>query len=134
MARPTEYNAGVNEKARAYLKDYKTLGDVVPSIEGLAVELDVARKTLYNWANENEEFLHTLEAIKSTQARLTMNGGLDESFNSTISKLLLANHGYSDKQELTLIPVDPEAKKASDAAISSYLNPKDDDSGNTPKQ
>lgn len=100
--RPTEYNEEVLKKAQDYVKHYVTNGDVIPSIAGLAVHLGVAKNTLYNWAKEekNIEFMHTLEEIAYRQENVTLNSGLKGVFNSTISKLVLANHGYHDKQQI----------------------------------
>lgn len=76
-------------------------GDVVPSRAGLAVHLDVTRRTLANWAKENDQFLTTLDKINTTQEKMALSGGLVGDYNSVIAKLLLANHGYSDKQDLS---------------------------------
>lgn len=100
MGRPTLYNEGMINKAEKYQKDHLEEGDHVPSIEGLALFLGVQKKTLYNWADEHEEFLHTLEKVKLRQAKMLINGGLIGDYNSTITKLMLHNHGYSDKQEI----------------------------------
>ncbi|BAE74832.1 hypothetical phage protein [Sodalis glossinidius str. 'morsitans'] len=90
------------EKAKAYLLgDYENLGDVVPSVAGLACYLGISRSTAQEYAKENEEFSGTLEAIKTLQENRLINKGLTGDFNATITKLMLANHGYSDKQELT---------------------------------
>ncbi|WP_166506701.1 DNA-packaging protein [Sodalis glossinidius] len=90
------------EKAKAYLLgDYEKLGDVVPSVAGLACYLGISRSTAQEYAKENEEFSGTLEAIKTLQENRLINKGLTGDFNATITKLMLANHGYSDKQELT---------------------------------
>ena len=47
--------------------------------------------------------MDTLEAIQTKQEMMLANGGLSGAYNSTITKLMLANHGYSDsvKQDLT---------------------------------
>ena len=46
------------------------------------------------------EFLDTLELIKSRQEVELINKGLKGEFNASIAKLMLANHGYSEKQTL----------------------------------
>ena len=75
-------------------------GDVVPSRAGLALELRVSRETLTNWERVNPEFLGTLEQLSAIQERISLNKGLTGDFNSAIVKLLLANHGYSDRQNI----------------------------------
>lgn len=90
-------------KAKEYINDYMYDGDVIPSIEGLSFYLDVSRKTIYNWRDgENADLiLHTLDAIESKQKSLSLNKGISGEFNSTIAKLVLANHGMHDKQDST---------------------------------
>lgn len=96
--RPTEYNADIQAKAEAYAEGgYEACNDVVPSYAGLASYLRVSRQTLYNWGDKNPEFMDTLKDIESEQEKLALSGGLRGDYNPTITKLLLANHGYSDK-------------------------------------
>jgi len=99
---PTKYNEDMLQKAKDYLVDYSP--DVIPSVVGLARHLKVASKTIYNWAENDESgrFLHTLAQIKDSQHAEALNKGLDGTFNATIVKLLLANHGYSEKQSTVL--------------------------------
>ncbi len=99
MARPTKYNEEVLEKAKDYIDNHLEQGDEVPSIEGLSYYLSVNRDSLYEWAKEHEAFSDTLSDIKSKQAKLLINGGLVGDYNASIAKLMLYNHGYSEKQE-----------------------------------
>ena len=103
MARPTDYNEELQSRADAYAEGgFIEAGDVVPSRAGLALELELSRNTLTNW-EKHPAFLSTLDKISYLQERISLNGGLRGDLNSTIVKLLLANHGYSDKlqQDLT---------------------------------
>jgi hypothetical protein len=97
--RPTDYNEEVQKKATDYLFRYEEIGDVIPSVEGLSIFLQVARKTIYNWAkDENKtEFLHTLDQINVVQKKVLLEKGLKGDFNSNITKLALGNHGMSEK-------------------------------------
>lgn len=100
VGRPGKF-AGSLEKAKEYLMGgYETVGDVVPSVAGLACYLGVTRKSIYEWAKQSEELSDTLEGIQALQENRLINKGLTGDFNATISKLMLANHGYSDKQEV----------------------------------
>jgi len=99
MARPTKYNDEVLEKAREYIENHEQYDDLVPSVEGLAYHIKVSKNSLYAWAEENEEFLTTLEAVKTKQAKMLLSGGLSGDYNASIAKLMLYNHGYSEKQE-----------------------------------
>ncbi|EPL6584949.1 DNA-packaging protein [Providencia rettgeri] len=88
-------------KAKEYLMGgYETVGDVVPSVAGLACYLGVSRKTVYEWVKESTDLSDTLEGILAMQENKLINKGLNGDFNPTITKLMLANHGYSEKQEV----------------------------------
>lgn len=96
---PTKYSKEKLNISIDYVKNYKEHGDIVPSVVGLAVLLEVSKKTLYNWAAvpENKDFLHTLEKLSTNQERGLLNGGLSGDLNPQITKMMLYNHGYSDK-------------------------------------
>lgn len=95
--RPTKYNGDLQAKADKYARDYESLGELVPTVAGLCVHLDLARSTLYKWAEEKPLFSDTLERINQIQELKLVNGSLANTMNANISKLMLANHGYSDK-------------------------------------
>ncbi len=97
--RPTKYSEEMLQKAHDYLDSYEEYGDVVPHVEGIADVCKVSMSTVYLWAQEHEDFSDTLRACKAIQARGLKNKGLDGTFQPTIAKLMLANHGYSDRQE-----------------------------------
>ncbi len=128
--RPTKYSEEVLEQAREYIAScvdkvtkYQVGEDKdgnptygfkcevrMPTAEGLASHLGVSRKTLYNWADKNEEFLHILEAINQEQVKRLIDKGLSGDYNSTIAKLVLARHGYKDESRVE----DEGAKKQID--------------------
>lgn len=99
--RPTVYTAELIKRARGYLTAFKDMGDVVPTIAGLACVLGVTRETCRAWANEPDkaEFSAIMKELMQRQERELVNGGIGGNFNSTITKLLLSKHGYSDKVE-----------------------------------
>ncbi|EPS9063945.1 DNA-packaging protein [Providencia stuartii] len=100
MGRPSKFAESL-VKAKEYLMGgYETVCDVVPSVAGLACYLGVSRSTVQQYAKENEDFSGTLESIKTLQENRLINKGLIGEFNPTITKLMLANHGYSEKQEV----------------------------------
>jgi hypothetical protein len=119
--RPTDYSKEILEKAQEYLdscqdeevqlvkleneeKGYTSYENKLrvdlPSIEGLARHLEVSRSTPYEWAKQHPEFSDILKDIKLEQAKRLINNGLSGDYNSTITKLILTKHGYSDKTEL----------------------------------
>jgi hypothetical protein len=100
--RPTKYNKGVLQKAEAYINHYDDHGDAVPTAAGLACVLRVGKRTLYSWAERHAEFQHTLDKLNATQERVLTSHGLTGNFSSVITKLMLCNHGYSDKKETQL--------------------------------
>ncbi|MEF3108642.1 DNA-packaging protein [Raoultella sp. WB_B2P2-3] len=100
VGRPSKFAESL-EKAKEYLMGgYEAVGDVVPSVAGLACYLGVTRKSIYEWAKGSDELSDTLEGILSMQENKLINKGLTGDFNATITKLMLANHGYSDKTEV----------------------------------
>lgn len=102
IGRPSKLAVSL-EKAKAYLMgEYKTVGDVVPSVAGLACYLGISRSTAQEYAKENQAFSGTLAAIKTLQENSLINKGLMGEFNPTIVKLMLSNHGYAEKQETAL--------------------------------
>ncbi|MDK4680309.1 terminase small subunit [Kingella negevensis] len=100
VGRPTTLTQEHFEGAEWYLKGgFKERDEVVPSIAGLACFLGVARQQVQSWGEQNKEFKAALDAIKSAQEVLLINKGLQGDFNPAIAKLMLFNHGYSDKVE-----------------------------------
>jgi len=107
VARPTDYCEEMNKKALDYLENYEEVhGDSIPSVAGLAVSLGVAKSTVYLWKGLHDEFSDTLDRIMTSQERKALNNGINGVFNATITKLVLANHGYSEastiQQNLTV--------------------------------
>ena len=113
IGRPTLLDEKMLEKAKHYLVDgFREIENLVPSTAGLCCYLGVSKSAVYVWSEDTEanrkdpirrEFMDTLEAIQTKQEMMLANGGLSGAYNSTITKLMLANHGYSDsvKQDLT---------------------------------
>lgn len=99
--RPTLYTPELVKRARGYLTSFKDMGDMIPSIAGLACVLGVTRETCHAWARDpkKEEFSDILRELAQRQERELLSGGLSGNFNPTISKLVLARHGYSDRVE-----------------------------------
>lgn len=120
MARPVEYNETVVKLAEEYISQcvddieeyHKTRGEKsdtyerlvrvkMPTLEGLAVHLGIARKTIYNWADTYPEFLHVIEKLQAIQADRLLNNGLSGDYNPTIAKVLLTKHGYREGTDVT---------------------------------
>ncbi|AID17915.1 hypothetical protein AVT64_gp39 [Acinetobacter phage YMC11/12/R2315] len=100
VGRPSGLTPELIEKAKEYLiTGYKEIENIVPSIAGLGCYLGIGRSTIYEYKALSPEFADTLDAIMMKQEMLLINGGLSQQFSGTITKLMLANHGYSDKVE-----------------------------------
>lgn len=114
--RPSKYNDDVLATAADYIVNFVDYGDQIPSVVGLAVALETHRDTIYAWAKDKDkaEFSDIVKRLSTNQERKLLNGGLDNSFNPTIAKLLLAKHGYSDKQETDITSGGDKIKSFSD--------------------
>jgi len=96
--RPTKYTPALQKKADEYVKNLPD-GQIVHSVEGLALHLGIHRDTCYAWRDSIEEFSDTLESVMKMQAVSLINNGLAGEFNSAITKLMMANHGYRDTSQ-----------------------------------
>jgi hypothetical protein len=106
VGRPTSYSEQILIDANDYIsrcndqwKDNRLIVSV-PTVEGLAFHLEVSRSTVYLWQKEYPEFSDIIEMLLQKQAQALINNGLSGNYNSTIAKVLLTKHGYTDKQEI----------------------------------
>lgn len=100
--RPTKYTAALDAAAKQYVIDYEKHGHPFPSVVGMAIVIGVIKSTLYRWAAAKRgDFCDTLANCVDFQEMIVLNGSIKNEFNSTISKLVLANFGYHDKQDST---------------------------------
>ncbi len=127
-----------------YLKnDYKDrLIEVkLPSIEGLAIHLNIHRSAMYIWEATADyekdpnslfcQFFDILEKLRAMQANRLINNGLMGSYSPVIAKLLLSSkHGYIEKSDITsggnAIGPTPEATALANVALAKFLG-KDED-------
>lgn len=102
--RPTKCTPELIEQAKAYVLEYKDVHEhVIPSVVGLCKVLKIAKSSVYLWgAEEDSEFSDILEELMEYQQHELLNSGLSGTFNSTITKLILTKHGYTDKQDTQL--------------------------------
>lgn len=99
VGRPTKYNDAMQEQADAYVINWSER-DAVPSRVGLCCYLGISKHTSFEWEKIHPEFSATLACVDTLQEHTAVNKGITGEFNSTITKLVLANHGYSDKQNI----------------------------------
>lgn len=105
VGRPSKYQDDIEEVVEAYL--FKECIDVfnprtrrldvnLPSIEGLALYLNVNRDTLYSLAKRHENYQLALQRVKVQQRLRLINQGLAGNYSTSIACLMLRmNHGMS---------------------------------------
>lgn len=122
----TTYNEKMQAKIDEYLDVYET---PIPSVAGLSLYLGVTRACIYKWSKvpENTALVESLARLSATQEEKALTGGLLGDYNSTITKLVLANHGYSDKAEVkTEITTNDMTDEQLTARLKSLINAVDD--------
>jgi hypothetical protein len=97
--RPTKLTPELLEKAKQYIDGGYLLDELVPTVAGFSLFLGISKQTAYEWAKINQEFSDFLEEVMRRQEKGLLKGGLAGDYNSTIAKLMLTKHGYTDKQE-----------------------------------
>ncbi len=106
MARPTIYTEEYITKVKEYIDscvdDVEKKKVRLPSIEGLAVYLDINKDTIYAWCEVNKEFSDVIDSLRANQANKLLENGLSGAYNPTIAKVLLTKHGYREGTELDL--------------------------------
>jgi hypothetical protein len=107
MARPTKLTKELVEKASKYIDETKMGGQFfgdLPTIEGLAIYLDIRRSTIYEWeagsTTLQKQFSDIVDDVKTHQAYKLVGKGLKGEYNAAITKLMLSKHGYVEKSEV----------------------------------
>jgi DNA-binding transcriptional regulator YiaG len=100
--RPKKLTPELIEQARQHLLSFDvSIGTLLPTIEGLAIELKISRDTVYEWEKENEEFSDIVKELRSQQAQKLIQNALAGRYNASIAKLILSGkHGYVEQTEL----------------------------------
>ena len=100
--RPTDYKHEETIKlTKAYFADsYGVAKDNVPTIDGLAVYLDVCRDTVYAWKKKFPEFTYTIKRGEAHQGRAITNLLTDKERFTTGSIFVAKNvMGWVDRVE-----------------------------------
>lgn len=74
--RPTKYNPDVFRKIKEYLSMCGREQTGLPSLEGLALHLDVRRETIWEWSKRYPEFSNSLKKIAEKQKQQLMEDGM----------------------------------------------------------
>lgn len=101
--RPTKYDAERTPKEFAeYMSVWKKNGDMIPTIAGLSLHLEISMETVQAWRRDSDKkiFSVMLRGLLAIQHKTLVEGGLDGTMNSTICKLVLSKHGYSERLDI----------------------------------
>ncbi len=106
--RPTKLTDELIEQGWDYFDGdepgYVQDGDPLPTVEGLALWLNIGRTAVYEWAKGDDDlhtrFANMLESLQATQARMLISNSLIGKYQPTITKLLLNKHGYTEQSEV----------------------------------
>jgi len=112
VGRPSIRESKKADALRYVMGAWRDVGDVVPSIAGLACFLGVNKDTIHTWALEDSNFSDYSKGIKVLQERSLLNGGLSGDFNSNVCKMMLTKHGYSDRIEQDMTSSDGSMRPA----------------------
>ncbi len=99
--RPTKLTDELIAQAKDHVDNFDvSIATLLPTIEGLALELDVSRDTIYEWEKENKQFSDIVSNLRSKQAQKLIQNSLQNRYNASIAKLILSGkHGYVEKNE-----------------------------------
>ena len=97
--RPTKYTPDIWPKIREYVSMCGSQQMALPTIEGLALHLEVNRDTIHEWSKKHPEFSDTIKGILMKQKVQLMNDGMygGKEINQAMAIFLLkVNHGMKD--------------------------------------
>lgn len=99
--RPTDYNPKFVKIIDNYIKEALDVS-FLPTMQGLALCLNVNGDTLVEWGKKYPKFSAALTRLMNNQAVMLMNKGLTNEYNPTIAKLILSsNHGMKERADVT---------------------------------
>lgn len=101
--RPTKLTPELVKRAEEYLAETSVMGiqALLPTIEGLAIALDISTETLYDWERKENEFSDIVKDVRKNQAQKIIQNVMVGRYNPMISKLLLSKHGYVEQTDIT---------------------------------
>ena len=114
MARPTLYSDDVLVKVDEYIKSCGREQTELPTLEGLAIYLDVHTDTIQEWEKVHSEFSVSVKGILERQKNQLVNDGMygGKEVNSTMAIFLLkCNHGMIETERKLLGNLDGSSLK-----------------------
>ena len=103
--RPTKYTPELLTMSREYADTgYAENDELFPSHVGLCLYVGIGKSTAYDWAKEDDkaEFSDIFDEIMMKQELTLVKNSITGEYNSTIAKVMLTKHGYSDKLQTEL--------------------------------
>jgi hypothetical protein len=99
--RPSIYSRAVLDTTQDYITNYENHGHSVPTIAGLCQVIGMSRDLAYKWMEDEskKEFFYMVSRIMTAQEHKLIEGGLNNTYNSSVTKLMLSKHGYTDSQD-----------------------------------
>lgn len=101
VGRPTKYDPSFIQTAKEYIASCGREQTELPTIEGLAVKLDVDDDQINEWSKKYPDFHATIKALKHKQKNQLINDGLygGKDINATMAIFLLkVNHGMIETE------------------------------------
>lgn len=108
IGRPTKYYPEIINKIEEYILSTGREQTSLPTVEGLALHLDVRKDTLYEWADKYPEFSDAIKKILEKQKKQLMDDGMygGKEVNSAMAIFLLkVNHGMKENDPSTAIQI-----------------------------
>jgi hypothetical protein len=117
VGRPTKLTPALIKQAKKFVADRRADRMLLPTVEGLALELGISRETVYAWCEAGTlkggdnadpdplqiEFSDIVRDLQAAQGEKLMQYSLAGKYNPTIAKLILSGkHGYVEKQSTDL--------------------------------
>jgi hypothetical protein len=122
--RPRKYkDQEICEKLNEYIKECGTK-DNIPTAEGFSVFAGITMDTVNRYSKNKElysQFSDAYRQLMALQAEILINKGLKGDYNSLITKLMLHNHGYTDKTQNNNTNVNTEVEGDEDEPVEDKL-------------
>lgn len=100
LGAPTKYDPlTIYPKIEEYIKSCSKEQTELPTIEGLALHLNITKETLYQWTKKYEDLSDAIKRILMKQKTQLMNDGMygGKEVNATMAIFLLkVNHGLNE--------------------------------------
>jgi len=106
--RPTKFHEGIYKQIEEYISMCGKENMSLPTMEGLAIHLDVTTETIRVWGKDNPKFSATIKKIVERQKQQLMDDGMygGKEVNAAMAIFLLkANHGLKDIQTQTNVQI-----------------------------